>query len=71
LFSKALDLIVTALSSNRTIPHAIFRIRDAFAREICDCELVHVLEHVDALVAVTQREQRTTEALTDKETKEV
>ena len=46
LFAKSLDLIVTALSSNRTIPHALFRIRDHFAKEIKDCELEYVLEHV-------------------------
>ena len=34
LFAKSLDLIVTALSTNRTIPHAIFKIRDDFAKEI-------------------------------------
>jgi Flp pilus assembly protein TadB len=64
LFAKSLDLIVTALSSNRTIPHAIFRIRDHFAREISDCELPFVLEHVEALVDVTKREQGDSEALT-------
>jgi hypothetical protein len=63
LFAKSLDLIVTALSSNRTIPHAIFRIRDHFAKEICDCELEYVLEHVQALVEVTKHEQAETEEL--------
>jgi len=71
LFTKSLDLIVTALSSNRTIPHAIFRIRDHFAREICDCELPQVLEHVEALVEVTKRELGQSEALTEQEAREV
>jgi len=34
LFSRALDLIVVALASKRTIPHAIFQVRDHFANEI-------------------------------------
>jgi len=59
------------LSSNRTIPHAIFRVRDHFAREICDSELSFVLEHVEALVGVTKREQGESEALTKEETREV
>ena len=71
LFTKSLDLIVTALSSNRTIPHAIFKIRDHFALEICDSELPHVLEHVEALVEVTKRELGESEALTEQEAREV
>lgn len=39
LFSRALDLIVVALATQRTIPHAIFKVRDHFAREIQDNEM--------------------------------
>ena len=31
LFTKSLDLIVTALATNRTIPHSIFKVREYFA----------------------------------------
>jgi hypothetical protein len=71
LFARSLDLIVTALSTNRTIPHAIFKIRDDFAREISRPELEFVLDHVKHLVGVTKREQAKSEELTSTEKSKV
>lgn len=64
---KSLDLIVTALSTNKTIPHAIFKIRDHFSSEISAEELNYVLDHVNHLVDVTNREQAKSEDLTAEE----
>jgi len=68
LFAKSLDLIVTALSTNKTIPHEVFRIRDYFSQEICDCELECFLDFVQALFNLHKRETAESEELTKEET---
>ena len=50
LFCKALDLIGQAIASKKTVPHAIFKIRDWFVQEIQDNEWEFVKERVDHLV---------------------
>jgi hypothetical protein len=57
LFCKATDLIVVALVTKRTIPHAIFKVRDHFAYEIQDNEMKFFCQRVQHLMATTHREK--------------
>lgn len=62
---------MVALASKRTIPHAIFQIRDHFAAEIQDQEMEYVTSKVQHLLAITRQDKFLEEKMTDDEKQQV